>query len=351
MRGTLFLTMHKTQFAFWTFMGLSIAGFLFTRDLHAQPVASPQPTAGYDAQYHPTDHTPQSEYFPYKPTPSPSPNPTPSGTSPQFSFPQPGGSPSPIHSPILEEETEEVPKKIDLSQFPATAVDEVVVPLPSEIFNVLDKVGTPNWREELPASLGKSTGDRAQIALLLGAVIANGFIAVELEDPEKVKEIGREVLNLASAINVRKAVIGRSKSITDKADAKDWQGARREFDGALQDVRTAMQELDDNDLAQLVSLGGWLRGTEVLTSVAKKTYDPQVAELLHQPELINYFLRRIDSMPRRLKRSDYVDNIRNVLLQIRPIVIRGNNQTIPKEDVETINSLTHKVVSLFTAPK
>ncbi len=36
---------------------------------------------------------------------------------------------------------------------------------------------------------------------------------------------------LAEAINVRKAVIARSKSITEKAEAKDWragpQGVRR----------------------------------------------------------------------------------------------------------------------------
>ena len=33
------------------------------------------------------------------------------------------------------------PAAIDLSKFPAAAVDEVVVPVPSEIFNVLDKFG------------------------------------------------------------------------------------------------------------------------------------------------------------------------------------------------------------------
>ncbi len=332
--------MRKPQFAFWACISLSLAG-LFVTGLHAQPLASPHPTELSPDP--PMDHTPQSEYFPDA-TPKHSPKNTLSGTAPQATLPPPPGV-TPEHSGS----SEEPPKQIDLSQFPATAVDEVVVPLPSEIFNVLDKVGTPDWKEELPDSFGRNTGDRAQVALLLGAVIADGFITVEMEDSEKVKEIGREVLNLADAINVRKAVIARSKSITDKADAKDWPAVRREFDGALQDVRTAMQELDDNDLAQLVSLGGWLRGTEVLTSVAKKNYDPRVAELLHQPELINYFLRRIDSMPQRLKRSHYVSNIRKVLLQIRPLIVHGAVQVIPKEDVEKINSLTHQVVSLFTA--
>ncbi len=134
------------------------------------------------------------------------------------------------------------PQSIDLSKFPAAAVDEVVVPVPSEIFNVLDKLGSPNWKGELRANLGQNTGNRAQVALLLGTVIAEGFVAVEAEDSEKVKEIGQEVLNLAAAINVRNAVIARSKSIIDKADAKNWRSVREELDGALQDVRSAMQE-------------------------------------------------------------------------------------------------------------
>src|SRR6185369_8396408 len=97
---------------------------------------------------------------------------------------------------------ETAPQQIDLSQFPAAAVQDVVVPVPSEIFNVLDKLGSPNWKGELRDSLGKNTGNRAQVALLLGTVIAEGFVAVEAEDSERVKEIGRDVLELSRAIGV-----------------------------------------------------------------------------------------------------------------------------------------------------
>ena len=71
---------------------------------------------------------------------------------------------------------------------------------------------------------------------------------------------------------------------------------REELDGALQDVRRAMVELGDDDLAQLVSIGGWIRGTEVLTSIVSRNYSASGAELLNQPELLNYFSRRIDEM-------------------------------------------------------
>ena len=42
-------------------------------------------------------------------------------------------------------------KSIDLSKFPKEAqmVERVVVPVPSEVFAVLDKLGKPNWPEVL----------------------------------------------------------------------------------------------------------------------------------------------------------------------------------------------------------
>jgi len=235
------------------------------------------------------------------------------------------------------------PPSINLSDFPAASVQDVVVPVPSEIFGVLDKLGNPNWKAQLRLRKTQTPDDRAQVALLLGSVIAEGFIAVEAEDTERVKELGRDVLTLADAINVRKSVLTRSKSIIDKADHHDWHGVRVEFDGALQDVRAAMDEMNDEDLAQLVSLGGWLRGTDALTAIVNEHYTLPGAELLHQPELVHYFDRSINRMSPRLRKNPLVLRIHGVLNQIGLIIDR-KKQDIPREQVKKIHSLTDEVV-------
>jgi hypothetical protein len=235
-----------------------------------------------------------------------------------------------------------------LRDFPAASVDEVIVPVPSEVFNVLDKLGKPDWRAQYLATLGRSAGSRAQVALLLGVVIAEGFVAVEAEDSERVKEIGREVLNLAGAINVQEAVIARAKSITEKAERKRWGEVRREFDGALQDVRGAMLELNDEDLAQLVSLGGWVRGTQVLTSIVTEDFHPDKAELLHQPELVAFFTRRIDAMPSGLRSHQLVTRIRETLPKIRPLIGQRDGSSITPEQVQELNALSSEIVQAIT---
>lgn len=237
----------------------------------------------------------------------------------------------------------EPPAHIDVQKLPhqATLVDDVVVPVPSEIFSVLDKLGTPNWHEVLRSTKPNPPGDRAQTALLLGTVIAEGFIAVEAREGEEVKKIGRNVLILASAIGVKKSVIARSNAIIEAADKQDWQRARTELDGALQDVKHAMMELHDDELAQLVSLGGWLRGTEALTQVVQKNYSKDGAELLHQPLLLEYFQRRLDGMNPRLKSNPVVAEIAKKLDELKPLI---EQQELPPKGVDTVLDITQGLV-------
>ena len=49
---------------------------------------------------------------------------------------------------------EDAPKHIDVSTFPPASkiIDDVVVPVPSEVFAVLDKLGKPHWEDVLRSS-------------------------------------------------------------------------------------------------------------------------------------------------------------------------------------------------------
>lgn len=240
------------------------------------------------------------------------------------------------------------PQQIDVRNLPggAKVVDEVVIPVPSEIFAVLDKQGRVAWSEVLrdQKAMPKVPPSREQIALLLGTVIAEGFIAVEAENTEEVKNIGRSVLNLSEAINVKKAVVPRSKAIIEGADKKAWQAVRQELDKAQHDVQEAMRELNDEALAQLVSLGGWLRGTEALATVVKRNYKPEGAELLHQPILLEYFDRRLGELPKRMRDNPLVGQLKSGLLEIRPLV-GDPGVEISEKTVGNVLGITEKLVA------
>src|SRR6266403_3096907 len=190
----------------------------------------------------------------------------------------------------------QAPQHININQL-STTVEDVVVLLPNEIFGALNKLGAVNLKELVRSDNGPSFTERPRIALLLGTVIADGFIAVQAEDAPTVKEIGQRVLTLAKGIGVGNSITPHAKAIIEAADKRNWDGVRQELDRTQNSVQQAMNEVHDEKLSQLVSLGGWLRGTEVLTSVVSKHFSADGAELLHQPDLLSYFQTRLQAMP------------------------------------------------------
>src|SRR5213592_936702 len=233
----------------------------------------------------------------------------------------------------------EVPKRVDVKQL-SKKVEDVVVPLPNEVFGALNKLGGVNWREYVRNDKGANFTERPRIALLLGAVIADGFIAVQAEDAPTVKEIGQRVLTLSKAIGVSSSITAHAKAITDAADKRNWAGVRQELDKTQNSVQQAMNEVHDEKLSQLVSLGGWLRGTEVLTSVVKQHFSNDGAELLHQPDLLSYFQTRLKAMPEF--NLPIIHQIQDALVAVKPLIDVGDRH-IPPETVKKINEITTRI--------
>lgn len=239
-------------------------------------------------------------------------------------------------------------QEFDPLSFPGQVVDDVVVPVPSEVFTVLDKLGEPNWRQEVRDLKLPQTSDRTLLSLVFGYVVAEGFVAVQAEDKESVKDIGREVIDLAKALGISKSVLPHAQAILDAADQNDWKSIRKEFDLTQKTVRTTMEQMRDEDLAQCVSLGGWLRGTASVTSVVTKAFSADRAELLNQPMLVEHFLSAIGATPDSTKNHPVVVKIlaglRIVLTEMESAV-----DGFSEDSVRTIGKTCDSLLSEITA--
>ncbi|MFZ4765307.1 MAG: hypothetical protein ACOYMN_10175 [Roseimicrobium sp.] len=241
-------------------------------------------------------------------------------------------------------------QKFDPSAFPGFVMDEVVVPVPSEIFAVLDKLGDPNWRDEVRELNSPSTTDRMELALIFGTVVAEGFVAVQAQDKQAVEETGREVIALATALGLTKAVRPHANSILESVKNNDWKAVRREFDQTQSTVRTEMERMRDNDLAQCVSLGGWLRGTASVTSVVAKAYTTDRAELLNQPMLVEHFSQSVETMSAPVKNNKLIAAISKGLTKIRQ-AMEAPDGIINSEKVTVIRVTSEELLDLILQAK
>jgi len=241
-------------------------------------------------------------------------------------------------------------EKFDPNSFPGYVVEEVVVPVPSEIFAVLDKLGNPNWKDELRGIKSTGTSNRMELSLIFGAVVAEGFVAVQAQDRQAVEDIGREVINIAQSLGLTKAVRPHAQSILDAVQKNDWKGVRKEFDQTQATVRAEMERMRDNDLAQCVSLGGWLRGTGSVTSVIGKAYTEDSAELLNQPMLVDHFSKSVATMTDDAKNNRLVSAISKGLTSIRQDMTSPTGVFAP-DKVKSINSTCEDLLRLILKGK
>lgn len=204
----------------------------------------------------------------------------------------------------------------------AKPVQGILVPVPKEIFRTLDKFGDANWSAVQRPEIAhwKSHGDQVQVALLLGVVVSEGFVAMEAKDSTELRDLSNSVRALARGLGVEQAALRRSRSITEAAERGDWVAARKEWDGVLSDFEQGMIDLKSEPISQLVSLGGWLRGTEALCALLLQDYAPERAQLLRQPAMIAHLEKQLLEMPPEIRSSPMVAKMAEGMQKIRGLV-------------------------------
>ncbi len=221
-----------------------------------------------------------------------------------------------------------------------TVIEDVFVPVPTEIFATLDRFSNSNWRAVQRPELAtwKPRGDQTKIALLLGAVIAEGFIAVEATDATEVREIGRAVLTLSRGLGVEKWAIRRSRSIMDASGQEHWAAVRKEWDAVMPDVQEGMKALKSEQLAQLVSLAGWLRGAEALTALVLQNYTAADAELLRQPVMLEEFEKQLAAMNNNIRSKPAVARMRKGITRLR-VLLPPEGEQISREKLKAVGGI------------
>src|SRR5258708_17683345 len=203
--------------------------------------------------------------------------------------------------------------KEDLSKDPdyreELGINEFTAPSIDKVFASLDALKPIPFDAVTRRVSELNTNDRSKYALAFGVLIGDGFWDVAAERDQDLPAVGRELIRRAKGLGVGERVARHSKRLLDVAQINAWDKLRKELSVTQADVENAMLALHDEPLAQLLSLGGWLRGLEIGAQSVVKTFSPERAERLRNRELLNYYLDRLDSLAPRFKKNELIQKI------------------------------------------
>src|SRR5438128_204407 len=226
----------------------------------------------------------------------------------------------------------------------AARTDSITIPTPGELFAALEKSGKTNWAGQYRGPIPVTYRNRAQIALNLGGLIADGFIAVEAKDGQQVKNIGSDIIKLAKALGVSEKLLGRGNSINEFADQNEWDTLQEELEATQNEVKSSMQTHADQDLVILVTLGGWIRGTQVVTAAIMQKYDERSAKVLRQAALVHFMQSRINEISPELRQEPLVKGVSEQLNGIEKLVSFPAGKTPTVDEVRKVNEAVGKVM-------
>lgn len=191
--------------------------------------------------------------------------------------------------------------------------------------------------------------NRMQTALHFGSLVADGFMLTLAKRPREIQEVGKALLRQSQALGVGERLARRSKSLLELSEREDWEAMQGELIRAQGDVETSMLELRDEEMAHMVSLGGWLRGFQLAARSASQNYSAQRAEILGRAEIMDYYLDRLETLHPRLRKTEFASELTARIRKLREMAVEAGGRP-SAEQVRTMSALADEAVAIALGP-
>ena len=191
--------------------------------------------------------------------------------------------------------------------------------------------------------------NRLQTSLHFGSLVADGFMLTIAERPQDIQEVGRSLIRQSRALGVNDRLTRRSKSLFEASDKGDWQSMRQELIKTQDDVEKSMLDLHDEQMAHMISLGGWLRGFQLAANSCAVKYSAERAALLGRAEIMDYYLDRLNTLHPRLKKTEFVSTFTARLKDL--LALTASTAGHPGEaDVKKMRDLANEIEAVALGP-
>jgi hypothetical protein len=225
-------------------------------------------------------------------------------------------------------------------------VNEFTAPSISKLFDTLQFLMPLPLVETQRVVNERMPLDRADLAIELGFLIADGFLIVQAGQMDQVERIATELTRYGKALGAGDRINRHAASLLESAKKQDIPQLKKELAATQKDVEAELVSLRDADLAHLISLGGWIRALEVSSVAVDKQFSAERATKIMREDIADYYTEIVAGLePRISERPNYI-TIRELLSGLRNEMVIGENEDPTQEKVKEIREQAAKLVKL-----
>ena len=226
------------------------------------------------------------------------------------------------------------------------AVNPFTAPSISKMFNTLQflmPLPIAEVERKMPARMSQ---DRADLAVELGFLIADGFLMVQAEQLGNVENMAKDLTRYGKALGAGDRVNRHAAGLLESAKKGDGDQLKIELAATQRDVEDELVALKDADLAHLISLGGWIRALEVSSVAVDKQFSPERARKVMRKDIAEYYAECITGLEPKISARPNYQGIRNLLQDLaKKMDLKGGREPSP-ESMKEIRGISTQLAQL-----
>lgn len=226
------------------------------------------------------------------------------------------------------------------------AVNSFTAPSISKMFDTLQflmPLPVAEVERKMPARMPL---DRADLAIELGFLIADGFLMVQTEQLKDVEKMAKDLTRYGKALGAGERVNRHAAGLLESAKSGNVRQLKIELSATQRDVEEELVTLKDADLAHLISLGGWIRALEVSSAAVDKQFSAERAQKVMRQDIAEYYSDCITGLePRISARPNYLA-IHDLLEDLSKKMFLENTQPPTPQSMKEIRKISTQLVEL-----
>ena len=225
-------------------------------------------------------------------------------------------------------------------------INVYTAPSISKIFDQLDNLPSipeeyvlRNRPEKLPTNAGT-------LALEMGYLLADGFIAVRSGHMNDVKPLALDLTRYGKAIGVGEKMNVHSASLLEHAEKGQLEEFKRILASTQGEVNEELTALRDPDLAHLLALGGWVRALDASAAAIEQRFDARQSSVIFYPEAPAYFNEILGGLHPRTAKRLHIHEMRELPQQLEQKMMLQPGEPPTPERVRDIRQLAERISTL-----
>jgi hypothetical protein len=227
-----------------------------------------------------------------------------------------------------------------LEQYGSKVEINYLIPRPSVIAEILHQ-NQFKFTGEINPEKNNNYAGSVKIALNLGSRCTDGIMMVYGErksSDQALEDLGDTILKLTADLGLENNLKGIDP-LKGALKSKKQDEIKNSIDTLFAESELFLRQRDDNDLAMLVSLGGWIEMMYYASGELSTNYQTQSSKVLAQDYIVDVYINALSKLKIFVQESPVLLTITRQLPEVKRLMDNPTDQQISQEAVKGIYAI------------